>query len=331
MEFFIISLLNGVGYGLLLFMLSAGLTLIFSMMGVLNFAHASFYMLGAYMGYSAARLFGFWPALIVAPLAVGILGAAFQRLCLRNVHKLGHVPELLVTFGLSYVVLEVVQLLWGRTSLEWQLPEMLSQPAFTLASTAGDGMHLLWGAPAAGYCSGSGTAATTCTSFPATRALMMGVALFMLLALWLLLTLTRVGLVIKAALTHPHMVEALGHNVPAIYTLVFGTGTALAGLAGVVGGSTFVTEPGMAATVGALVFVVVVVGGVGSLMGAFVASLVIGLVQTFAVASDHRVAGWAGIQGGPTVAQLAPLIPYVLLVLVLALRPSGLLGSRTRP
>src|SRR5215211_4189718 len=113
MEFFLVQLLNSLSYGLLLFMLSAGLTLIFSMMGVLNFAHASFYMLGAYVGYSVSRTMGFWPALLVAPAVVGFLGAAFQRLCLRKVHRLGHVPELLVTFGLSYVVLEVVQLLWG--------------------------------------------------------------------------------------------------------------------------------------------------------------------------------------------------------------------------
>src|SRR6218665_2448321 len=102
MELFAISALNGLSYGLLLFMLSSGLTLIFSMMGVLNFAHASFYMLGAYVAYSIARLVGFWPGLVLAPLVVGVLGALFERTCLRKVHKFGHVPELLTTFGLSY-------------------------------------------------------------------------------------------------------------------------------------------------------------------------------------------------------------------------------------
>src|SRR6195952_3732957 len=102
MEFFTISLLNGISYGLLLFMLSSGLTLIFSMMGVLNFAHASFYMLGAYLAYSTSQVIGFWWSLLVAPLLVFALGAAFERFCLRRVHKFGHVPELLVTFGLSY-------------------------------------------------------------------------------------------------------------------------------------------------------------------------------------------------------------------------------------
>ena len=114
MEFFVISLLNGLSYGLLLFMLSSGLTLIFSMMGVLNFAHTSFYMLGAYLAYTLSGVIGFWPALFVAPLLVGLLGAAFERYSLRRVHKYGHVPELLVTFGLSYLILEVVQLVWGR-------------------------------------------------------------------------------------------------------------------------------------------------------------------------------------------------------------------------
>ncbi|MEY4294752.1 MAG: hypothetical protein RLY82_440, partial [Pseudomonadota bacterium] len=110
MEFFTISLLNGISYGLLLFMLSSGLTLIFSMMGVLNFAHASFYMVGAYFAYSITELVGFFPALIVAPLLVGAMGAAFERYCLRRVHAFGHVPELLITFGLSYIILELVQL-----------------------------------------------------------------------------------------------------------------------------------------------------------------------------------------------------------------------------
>jgi len=123
MEFFTISMLNGLSYGLLLFMLSSGLTLIFSMMGVLNFAHASFYMVGAYVGYTVSRLTGFWPALVLAPLIVGALGALFERFALRRVHKFGHVPELLITFGLSFVILELVQLIWGRTALDFGPPE----------------------------------------------------------------------------------------------------------------------------------------------------------------------------------------------------------------
>ena len=285
MEFFTISLLNGLSYGLLLFMLSSGLTLIFSMMGVLNFAHASFYMLGAYFGYSVTEWLGFWPALLLAPLIVGALGALFERFVLRRVHKFGHVAELLITFGMSYLILEGVQLVWGRSSVDYRVPLALDGPLLTLFDI----------------------------QFPLYRAFMMGVALLMLAVLWLLLTRSRIGLVIQAALTHPGMVEALGHNVPRVFMWVFGGGCALAGLAGVLGGNAFVTEPGMAMAVGGIIFVVVVVGGIGSLGGAFLASLLIGLLQTFAVGLDVSV---------------APILPYVLMVLVLIFRPRGLLGTR---
>lgn len=336
MEFFIISMLNGLSYGLLLFMLSSGLTLIFSMMGVLNFAHASFYMLGAYIGYSVAKLIGFWPGLVIAPLVVGAMGAVFERLALRKVHKYGHVPELLITFGLSYIILELVQLVWGRTAVEFTPPAVLQGPMFTLVKHASEGMSLVWGAAPAQMCQ-----AAVCSPFPATRGFMMLVALLMLVSLWLMLTRSRIGLVIQAALTHPEMVEALGHNVPRVFMLVFGAGAALAGLGGVIGGSTFVTEPAMAATVGSVIFVVVVVGGLGSLAGAFLASLLIGVIQTFAVAFDYsfltlaQQLGWelsAAARNNSvlklTLSQVAPILPYLLLVLILILRPKGLLGTR---
>ena len=342
MEFFIISMLNGLSYGLLLFMLSSGLTLIFSMMGVLNFAHASFYMLGAYIGYTVSGVMGFWVALVVAPILAGLLGAMFERYSLRKVHKYGHVPELLVTFGLSYIILELVQLIWGRPAVEFSPPAVLQGPAFTLINNSADGMHFVWGAAPAGACRAVDAAVTiVCSPFPATRALMMVVAVLMLVGIWLLLTRTRIGYVIQAALTHPEMVESLGHNVPRVFMLVFGAGTALAGLAGVIGGSTFVTEPAMAATVGSIIFVVVVVGGMGSLAGAFVASLLIGVIQTFAVAIDYSFLSFAGQVGLPlsdavrdnslaklTLSQVAPILPYLFLVLILIFRPRGLLGAR---
>ncbi|AEG93103.1 branched-chain amino acid ABC transporter permease [Ramlibacter tataouinensis] len=342
MEFLIISLLNGLSYGLLLFMLSSGLTLIFSMMGVLNFAHASFYMLGAYIGYSTSRLIGFWPAVFIAPLLVGVLGALFERTFLRKVHKYGHVPELLITFGLSYVVVEVVQLVWGRLAVEFRPPELLQGPAFTLVNHAVNGLSVLWGAAPASLCNAADAAVrVVCSPFPATRGFMMLIALVMLLSVWLLLTRSRIGLVIQAALTHPEAVESLGHNVPRVFMLVFGAGTALAGLAGVIGGSTFLTEPSMAATVGSVIFVVVVVGGLGSLSGAFLASLLIGVVQTFAVAFDYSIGSLAAQVGIPlgsavqgnslvkmTLSQVAPILPYLLLVLILIFRPKGLLGTR---
>ncbi len=342
MEFFVISLLNGLSYGLLLFLLSSGLTLIFSMMGVLNFAHASFYMLGAYVAYSIARWIGFWPGLVIAPLVVGVLGALFERICLRRVHRYGNVPELLITFGLAYLVLELVQLVWGRIAVEFKPPAMLLGPAFTLLHSPADGLSLVLGAAPAGLCdAAAGAARVLCSPFPATRAFMMFVAVLMLAVLWLLLTRTRIGLVIQSALTHPQMVEALGHDVPRVLMLVFGVGCALAGLAGVIGGSTFVTEPAMAAALGPVVFVVVVVGGMGSLAGAFLASLLIGVIQTFAVAVDASLLGLVealGLAPGPQLAgnsllqlklsQVAPILPYLFLVLMLIFRPKGLLGTR---
>jgi branched-chain amino acid transport system permease protein len=337
----LINVLNGVSSGLLLFMLSSGLTLIFSMMGVLNFAHASFYMLGAYFGYAIAGVFGFWVALVVAPLGVGVLGALFERTALRRVHKFGHVPELLITFGVTYVILELVKLVWGLSSVPAMPPESLRGSAFTILQSSRDGLGFAWGAAGPERCAGAAGIVVQCSTFPATRAFMMGVALVMLLALWLLLTRTRIGLVIQAALTQPEMVEALGHNVPRVFMLVFGSGCALAALAGVVGGMTFVTEPSMAAIVGSIIFVVVVVGGMGSLAGAFVGSLVIGLLQTLPLTVDksmvHAAAaiGWNIVPGDlayplakVTLAQAAPILPYLLLVLILIFRPKGLLGTR---
>jgi len=270
-------------------------------------------MLGAYFAYTISGAIGFWPALVIAPLAIGALGALFERYSLRRVHKYGHVPELLVTFGLSYLILELVQLVWGRSTVPYGLPEQLQGPLFTIYGT----------------------------QFPKSRSFIMLVALLMLVSVWLLLTRTRIGLVIQAALKYPDMVQALGHNVPRVFMLVFGGGCALAGLAGVIGGNTYVTEPAMAGSVGSIIFVVVVVGGMGSLAGAFLASLLIGLVQTFAVALDYSLAtalnglgmtvtpetfGWPVLK--LTLSQVAPILPYLFLVLILIFRPKGLLGTR---
>lgn len=313
MEFFLITLLNGLSYGLLLFMLSAGLTLIYSMMGVLNFAHASFYMLGAYLAYAISSRIGYWPALILAPLLIAALGTLVERYALRSVRRYGHLAELLFTFGLSYVLVEVVQLVWGRAAVPYRVPALLDQPLFTLYST----------------------------TFPAYRGFMMLIAVLMMLAIHLVFSKTRIGLVIRAALTHPQMVASLGHDVPRVTMLVFGGGCALAALAGVVGGNAFVTEPAMAGAVGSIIFVVVVVGGLGSLAGAFLASLLIGIVQTFAVTIDYSLLDLLNATGivpqsrlrghsllELTVAQIAPILPYLLLVAVMLLRPRGLLGVR---
>lgn len=287
MAFLSVTLLNGLSYGLLLFMLSAGLTLIFSMMGVLNFAHASFYMLGAYLAYSISAAWGFWAALLFTPLLLACLGALVERYLLRRVRSAGHLAELLLTFGLSYVVLELVQLLWGRGPVDYAVPGVLQGPMWTLFDA----------------------------QFPTYRVFMMMASLVVLAGLRWVFTRTRWGVLLQAALTHPQMLQALGHDVPGLFTKVFGLGCALAALAGVLAGNAFVTEPGMAASIGALVFVVVVVGGLGSLEGAFYASILIGLLQTFAASS----ATWN---------TWAPLLPYSLMVAVLVWRPRGLMGKR---
>ena len=334
---FLISLLNGLSVGLLLFMLASGLTLIFSMMGVLNFAHASFYMLGAYVAYSITQVVGFWWGLLLAPPVVGLMGAAFERYALRRVHKFGHVPELLITFGLSYLVLELVGLIWGRQALNFQPPLSLQGPLFTIIDLPG-ALQFAWGAPPE-VC--KTVVGAVCTPFPSFRAFGMAVAVLMLVAVWLLLTRTRIGLVIQASLTHPDAVEALGHNVPRVFMLVFGGGTALAGLAGVIGGALRVTEPSMALAVGAVVFAVIVIGGMGSLAGAFVASVALGVIESFAVGTDSSLVdllkaiglnltpdSFGYVVWSVKMSQVAAILPYLLLVLILIFRPKGLFGTR---
>jgi branched-chain amino acid transport system permease protein len=312
-ELLIISTLNGVLFGMLLFLMASGLTLIFSMMGVLNFAHASFYMLGAFFGYQISRWAGFWPALVVAPVLVGGIGMLVERYGLRNVHRHGHVPELLFTFGLAFVIEEVVQMIWGKAPVDFRVPVLLDFPAFTIFST----------------------------NYPAYKLFMLLISISIFVALFALLTRTRVGLIVQAALTHPNMVAHLGHNVPLVFMTVFGFGAGLAAIAGVIAGPALVTQASMAALLGPILFVVVVVGGLGSLPGAFVASLLIGLLQTFAVSVNLSLADiFAFLDFTPapgstlgdlwqvTVAQIAPIIPYLLLVLVLVFKPTGLMGTR---
>jgi branched-chain amino acid transport system permease protein len=308
LQIIVFSTLNGVLYGMLLFMLASGLTLVFSMMGVLNFAHASLYMLGAYFGFEISRRFGFWTGFVVAPLSVGAIGALVERYGLRRLHRLGHVSELLFTFGLAFVIEEVVQMIWGKLPVDYSVPPSLDFVAFRLLDT----------------------------NYPAYRMFVLLIAVAMFAALLIVLTRTRIGLIIQAALTHPEMVAMLGHDVPRLFMLVFGAGSALAGLAGVIAGPALVTQPSMAASLGPILFVVIVVGGLGSLTGAFLASLLIGLVQTFAVAVNFSLSGLFGPVAPPwladlwqvTIAQVAPIIPYLLLVTMLIFRPTGLVGTR---
>ncbi len=308
LEIILISTLNGVLYGMLLFLMASGLTVIFSMMGVLNFAHASFYMLGAFFGFEISRHVGFWVGLAVAPLLVGSIGMAVERYGLRRVHRHGHVAELLFTFGLTFVLQELVEMVWGKLPVDYRVPPSLDFPAFTVFAT----------------------------NYPAFKMFELGISIAIFLALLLTVKRTRVGLIVQAALSHPGMVGMLGHNVDRIFMLVFGVGAALAAVAGVIAGPALVTQSNMAGLLGPILFVVVVVGGLGSLEGAFVASLLIGLVQTFAVAfnvSLSTVFGAAaeGVIGDiwtVTIAQVAPILPYLLMVLILIFRPRGLMGTR---
>ncbi|MGT2432895.1 branched-chain amino acid ABC transporter permease [Cupriavidus basilensis] len=312
MEYLIVSLLNGAIYGLLLFMVSAGLTLIFGMMGVLNFAHASFYMLGAYFAYTLQGAIGFWPAIVVSPILVGLVGVAVERFFLRRVHHHGHAHELLLTFGLSFIIAELIKLFFGNFPVDYRIPASLDFAAFQLGVS----------------------------SYPFYRVFMGGIAVAMFAVIYLLLTYTRVGIVVRSAIYKPRMAEALGHNVPLVFMGVFGIGAALAGLAGAVAGAFYTTNPNMALELGVMVFVVVVVGGLGSLEGAMLASLLIGLITAFSVGIDRSLAdllalfgagAWAGEAGGLLTLKLSSLagtIPFALMLLILLVRPSGLMGEK---
>ena len=316
MDLFLVNIIDGLVYGLLLFMLSAGLTLIFSMMGVLNFAHASFYMLGAYFAYQISLYIGFWPGLLIAPLVVGVMGAGIERYGLRRVHQYGHVPELIFTFGLALLIEEVVQFFWGKNQMAYEAPEVLQFALFSIGQN----------------------------SVSAYKVFMIFASIAIFLGLLYVLTRTRVGMVIQAALTYPRTVEALGHNVPLVFMGVFGVGTALAGLAGVIAGPQLGTFPGMAVLLGSIVFVTIVIGGLGSLWGALVSSLLIGWMTTFAAASSYRFADLLLALGMEkpaemsesmlrdlwtlTMPQIGPILPYMLMVLILAIRPHGLFGKR---
>ncbi len=316
MELILVNLIDGLVTGLLLFMLSAGLTLIFSMMGVLNFAHASFYMLGAYFAYQISLALGFWMGLLIAPLIVGVMGAGVERYGLRRVHQYGHVPELIFTFGLALLIEELVQFIWGKNQMAYSAPEILNFTAFAIAGN----------------------------SIPAYKIFMIFTSVAIFIGLLYILTKTRVGMIIQAALSYPRTVEALGHNVPLIFMGVFGVGTALAGVAGVIAGPVLGTFPGMAFVLGSIVFVTIVIGGLGSLWGALVASLLIGWITTFAKSYNiemEDILNGIGISTPENLSdslfrdlwsltspQIADILPYILMVLILIFRPAGLLGKR---
>lgn len=309
MEYFISSVINGMVYGLLLFMLCSGLTLIFGMMGILNFAHASFYMLGAYLAFALSQVIGFWPALIIAPLAVAVLGGLLERYGLRKVHVFGHMAQLVLTFGISYIIGEVVKLIWGEIPVGYVIPSVLD---FTLFNIAGSGFH-------------------------AYKGFMVIVAIVMFLGIYVLIKKTTLGMIIQAALSNVVMVGELGHNVSSIFTGVFAVGCGMAALAGAISGNLYITEPQMAERLGLIVFVVIIVGGLGSITGALVASLGIGIIQVFIAGLNYSLAdfltylGFAVSKMGllkMAVSQTSEMMPFILMVLILIFRPKGLMGVR---
>jgi branched-chain amino acid transport system permease protein len=250
--------------------------------------------------------------LIVAPLLVAVIGIVVERFILRRVHHHGPAHEMLVTFGLAYIVQEVIKLFFGNNAVDYRAPASMTFSAFTLFGT----------------------------SYPFYRTLIAIVAGTMFAVIFALLRFTRVGIVVRAAVHQPAMVEALGHNVPFVFLMVFGLGAWLAGMAGAIGGAILVTNPNMAVDLGIIVFVVVVVGGLGSLEGAFLASILIGVLTTLSAGIQVSVADllsplglsdWATGLGSLMTVKLATFsaaVPVLIMLIVLLTRPAGLMGDR---
>ena len=282
---YVAQAIHGLAYGMLLFLVASGLTLIFGMMGILNIAHASFAMLSAYFCYQVLLMTGnFWVALLIAPVVAGICGVLTERFLLRTVHKHGHLAELLITVGIMAVILEIVKLFWGSESLAVKIPQSLSG----LVNFAG-------------------------LTYPIYRLFIIGLSIVILGFMALILFKTRLGKIVRAAVSDADMVSALGINTPLVFMLVFGIGIWLAGMAGAVAGPLLTVFPGMADQLGMDAFVVVVVGGFGSLGGAFIVALFLGELNAY------------GIQFIP---RLAPVLMFAFMAFVLAFKPMGLFGER---
>ena len=277
--------IHGLAYGMILFLLASGLTLIFGMMGILNLAHAAFFMLSAYFCYQVLVVTeSFWLALLIAPVATGLIGVVLERFLLRRVHAFGHIGELILTVGVSLVILEGVKVFWGTESLPVTVPPYLKG----LISIAG-------------------------LEYPIYRLFIIGLSFFVLGILAVILYKTRLGMVVRAAVSDADMVNALGINVPLVFMFVFGAGTWLAGIAGVAIAPILTVFPGLGDQVGLDAFMVVVVGGFGSLGGAFLVSIIFGLLNSY------------GIQ---FVSQLAPVLMFIFMAIVLVIKPMGLFGER---
>ncbi|HEX3936273.1 MAG TPA: ABC transporter permease [Xanthobacteraceae bacterium] len=285
MELLFAQLLNGLVYGVLLFLMAAGLSLIFGLMNVVSLAHGSFFMLGAFIGLSIFHLTGsFWLALVLAPLPVVAIGVLMEMLFLRPLYARGHMDQVLLTFGFTFIFYDLVQTVWGKVVL------MLPTPP-SLRSTVHIGVGV----------------------FSAYRLFLIGFGFAVALLLWLLLERSRIGAMVRAGVDNAPMAAGLGGNIPALFTGVFGFGVALAALGGIAAGPVLGLYPGMDADILIPAFIVTVIGGMGSLRGAFVGSLLIGIATTF---------GQAYFQS------TAQFLIYLTMTLVLLIRPQGLFGAK---
>jgi branched-chain amino acid transport system permease protein len=275
---------NALSQSALLFFLGVGLTLIFGIMRIVNFAHGALYMLGAFVGYSLAHWAGtFWLALVLAPLVVGAVGTAFELVILRRLYRRDASAFLLVTFGLALVVTEAVRLIWGPDALQVPAPKLLS------------GVVFLLGEP-----------------FPVYRLFLVAAGAVMAIAIWQTLERTRLGLLIRATSQNAEMVHALGIDVNLVRSAVFGIGCGLAALGGVLAAPLVTASHAMASTVIIDAFVIVIIGGMGSFAGSLIGALLVGFVQVF---------------GNYYLPDFALAFMYLLMLLVLVVRPGGLLGK----
>jgi len=300
--YLLIQALNGLQLGVMLFLMAAGLTLVFGIMNLLNLAHGSFYMIGAYLAatfqaWSGSFLLGL---LIAIPLTV-VIGIAVEVVVMKRLYQRDHLDQVLATFGLILFFNELMRIVFGPQPLYMSLPPLLEGQ-----------IELLPGAP-----------------YPTYRLAITAVGLFVALGLAWMIRSTRVGMLIRAGATNREMVGALGINVGLLFSLIFGLGAALAGLAGMMAGPILAVEPGMGESILILTFVVVVIGGLGSIRGAFIAALLVGLVDTFGRALLPIML--AAVLSPQAVASMAPALSsmmiYLFMAAVLIWRPRGLLPA----
>jgi branched-chain amino acid transport system permease protein len=296
------QVLNGLQFGVMLFLMAAGLTLVFGIMDLLNLAHGSLYMVGAYLAATVFEATGsFLLGLVVALPGTALVGMAVEVLTLRTLYSRDHLDQVLVTFGLILFFNELTKIVWGPQALFLNVPDALSGT-----------VEILPGVP-----------------YPAFRLAIIGVGIGVGAGLYFLITKTRLGMLIRASATHREIVGAMGIHVGRLYTLVFGLGAMLAGLAGVMAGPIYAVEVGMGEDILILTFVVIVIGGIGSIRGALLGAVLVGLIDTLGRAflptilklfTDAATADGVG-------ASLASMLIYILMVLVLAWRPRGLLPA----